>query len=113
MPTRRVYAKNFAMPLQRTGIMLHEGVYAGCIGPQYETPAEVENAAKARRRRRWHVDRSRSDPGRALGLEVAGFSCLTNLAAGLSKEKLSHEEVFETANKAAADFKRLVQAALP
>jgi purine-nucleoside phosphorylase len=49
---------------------------------------------------------------RALGLEVAGFSCLTNLAAGISKEKLSHNEVLETGKKAAQDFARLLQGAL-
>jgi purine-nucleoside phosphorylase len=43
---------------------------------------------------------------------TAGFSCLTNLAAGLSKEKLTHEEVLETGNEAAADFARLLRAAL-
>jgi purine-nucleoside phosphorylase len=47
---------------------------------------------------------------RALGLEVAGISCLTNLAAGISKEKLSHDEVLETGKKATQDFARLLQA---
>jgi purine-nucleoside phosphorylase len=47
-----------------------------------------------------------------LGLEVAGFSCLTNLAAGLPQEKLSHQEVLEVGRKAAADFAKLLQAAL-
>jgi purine-nucleoside phosphorylase len=46
---------------------------------------------------------------RALGVEVAGFSCLTNLAAGLSQEKLSHEEVLEVGKKAATNFARLLQ----
>jgi purine-nucleoside phosphorylase len=49
---------------------------------------------------------------RAFGLEVAGFSCLTNLAAGLSKEKLSHEEVLEVGKRAAADFALLLGKAL-
>jgi purine nucleoside phosphorylase len=45
---------------------------------------------------------------RALGVEAAGFSCLTNLAAGISKEKLSHDEVLETGKKAAQDFALLL-----
>jgi purine-nucleoside phosphorylase len=49
---------------------------------------------------------------RALGLKVAGFSCLTNFAAGISKEKLSHNEVIETGKQAAGDFARLLQAGL-
>jgi purine-nucleoside phosphorylase len=48
---------------------------------------------------------------RALDLEVAGFSCITNLAAGLSKDHLSHEEVLETGKNAAAKFVRLLSAA--
>jgi purine-nucleoside phosphorylase len=46
---------------------------------------------------------------RALGLEVAAFSCLTNLAAGLSKDKLSHDEVLETGKLAAIAFTRLLE----
>jgi len=49
---------------------------------------------------------------RALALEVAGFSCLTNLAAGVSKEKVSHEEVLEVGNNAATVFAKLLKAAL-
>jgi purine-nucleoside phosphorylase len=45
---------------------------------------------------------------RALDLEVAGFSCLTNLAAGLSKEKFSHDEVLEVGKKAATNFAKLI-----
>ena len=50
---------------------------------------------------------------RALGLEVAGFSCITNLAAGLSAEKLSHKEVLGMGTKAAEDFARLLADAMP
>ena len=46
---------------------------------------------------------------RALGLEVAGFSCLTNLAAGISTAKLSHDEVQAIGKRAAADFTRLLR----
>jgi purine-nucleoside phosphorylase len=47
---------------------------------------------------------------RALGLEMAGFSCLTNFAAGLSPGKLSYDEVLETGRNAATDFARLLKA---
>jgi purine-nucleoside phosphorylase len=50
---------------------------------------------------------------RALGLEVAAFSCLTNFAAGISQTTLSHEEVLETGKAAAGEFGRLLAAALP
>ena len=50
---------------------------------------------------------------RALEMEVAGFSCLTNWAAGITGEPLSHEGVLRTGRAAAADFARLLGAALP
>ena len=49
---------------------------------------------------------------RALGPEVAGFSCLTNLAAGLSKKNLATVRFLETGNNAAVDFAQLLKAAL-
>jgi len=49
---------------------------------------------------------------RALGLEVAGFSCLTNWAAGIGDSPLSHEEVLETGKSAVAEFARLLNSAL-
>lgn len=93
-------------------ITLHEGVYAGLLGPQYETPAEV------RMLRRLGADAIgmstvlEAIQGRALGLEVAGFSCLTNWAAGISGAPLSHEEVLDTGKHAADAFARLLKEAL-
>jgi purine-nucleoside phosphorylase len=48
---------------------------------------------------------------RALGLEVAGFSCLTNWAAGIGTVKLSHDEVLQNGKAASANFVKLLQAA--
>ena len=47
-----------------------------------------------------------------MGMKICGISCITNMAAGLGHEKLSHSEVQETADRVAADFKRLVTAVL-
>ena len=93
-------------------IVLHQGVYAGGLGPQYETPAEVRMLQKLGADAVGMSTVLEVIQARALGLEVAGFSCLTNLAAGLSNEKLSHEEVLEVGKKAAADFARLLAVAL-
>jgi len=107
----RLHEKFRAAP-KPIGMVLHEGVYAGGVGPQYETPAEV------RMLQGFGADAVGMSTvleviqARALGLEVAGFSCLTNLAAGLSKEPLSHGEVLEVGKKAAADFARLLKNAL-
>ncbi|HLW34128.1 MAG TPA: purine-nucleoside phosphorylase [Chthoniobacterales bacterium] len=94
------------------GMVLHEGVYAGCLGPQYETPAEVRMLQNLGADAVGMSTVLEVIQARALGLEVAGFSCLTNLAAGLSKEPLSHQEVLEVGKKAAADFAQLLTAAL-
>ena len=42
------------------------------------------------------------------GMEICGISCITNMAAGVTNEKLSHKEVQETADRVAKDFESLV-----
>lgn len=107
----RLHEKFRAAP-KPIGMVLHEGVYAGGVGPQYETPAEVRMLQKLGADAVGMSTVLEVIQARALGLEVAGFSCLTNLAAGLSKEKLSHQEVLEVGKKAAADFAQLLQKCL-
>ncbi len=104
--------EEFRAAAQKIDIVLHEGIYAGSIGPQYETPAEVRMFQKLGADAVGMSTVLEVIQARALGLEVAGFSCLTNLAAGLSKEKLSHEEVLQVGKKAAAHFSTLLKAAL-
>jgi purine-nucleoside phosphorylase len=104
--------EKFRAAARKIDIVLHEGVYAGGVGPQYETPAEVRMLQKLSADAVGMSTVLEVIQARALGLEVAGFSCLTNLAAGLSKEKLSHEDVLEVGKKAAANFARLLSAAL-
>lgn len=92
----------------REGIRLHEGVYAGVLGPSYETPAEV------RMLERFGADAvgmstvPEALAARALGVPCFGVSCITNYAAGVAAGSLSHEEVLETTRRAADDFRRLV-----
>jgi purine-nucleoside phosphorylase len=104
--------EKFRAAARKIDIVLHEGVYAGSIGPQYETPAEVRMLQKLGTDAVGMSTVLEVIQARALGLEVAGFSCLTNLAAGLSKQKLSHEEVLKTGKKVAAEFARLLNASL-
>lgn len=92
----------------RCGIEMKEGVYVQFTGPNYETPAEVRLA------RSWGGDAvgmstaCEAMAARHMGLEVCGISCITNLAAGLSKQELNHKEVQETADRVAVSFKALV-----
>jgi purine-nucleoside phosphorylase len=102
----------FAAAAREIGMVLHQGVYAGLLGPQYETPAEVRMVQTLGADALGMSTVLDALQARALGMEVAGFSCLTNLAAGISPTKLSHEEVLETGKAAATQFGKLLNAAL-
>jgi len=93
-------------------IALHEGVYAGLLGPQYETPAEVRMLRTVGADAVGMSTVLEAIQARALGLEVAGFSCLTNWAAGLSGQSLDHHEVLETGRMAAEQMMRILRRAL-
>ncbi|MEY2479486.1 MAG: purine-nucleoside phosphorylase [Verrucomicrobiota bacterium] len=103
--------ENFRAAAAKIDIKLQEGVYAGVLGPQYETPAEVKMLRSLGADAVGMSTVLETIQTRALGLEVAGFSCLTNLAAGLSKEKLSHEEVLAIGKSSAQDFAKLLDTA--
>jgi purine-nucleoside phosphorylase len=93
---------------QKCNIDLKEGVYVQFTGPSYETPAEVRLA------RAWGGDAvgmstaCEAMAARHMGLEVCGISCITNLAAGMTKQELNHKEVQETADRVAKYFKALI-----
>lgn len=104
--------EQFAKAARKIDIVLHQGVYAGLLGPHYETPAEVRMLQKLGADAVGMSTVLETIQARALSLEVSGFSCVTNFAAGISPGKLSHDEVLATGKKAAADFARLLQAGL-
>jgi purine-nucleoside phosphorylase len=91
---------------------LHEGVYACVPGPQYETPAEVRMLRTLGADAVGMSTVFEAVQARALGLRVAAFSCLTNWAAGVSSEPLSHDEVMDTGRQAASALVGLLQDAL-
>lgn len=92
----------------RRGIALKEGVYAFAQGPMFETPAEI----RALRVLGADAVGMSTVPevimARHCGIKVLGISCITNMAAGVLEQKLSHEEVMETAGKIEKDFAWLV-----
>lgn len=95
------------------GIPLHEGVYASLLGPQYETPAEIRMLRTLGADAVGMSTVLETIQARALGMEVAAFSCLTNWAAGISGEALSHEEVTGTGKGAAGALIGIFHRGLP
>lgn len=93
-------------------VTLHEGVYAGLLGPQYETPAEVRMFRTLGADAVGMSTVLEAIQARALKMEVAGFSCLTNWAAGISGQALDHHEVLETGKAAAEQMMRILRKAL-
>jgi purine-nucleoside phosphorylase len=103
----------FRQSATETGVPLHEGVYASLLGPQYETPAEIRMLRALGADAVGMSTVLETIQARALGLEVAAFSCLTNWAAGISGEELSHQEVTDTGRAAAGSFAAIFERALP
>jgi len=93
----------------RLGIPLHEGVYAGNRGPQYETPAEVRMLRTMGADAVGMSTVLEAIQARALGMRVAAFSCLTNWAAGTNSQPLDHHEVMEMGHQAASAMIRLLR----
>lgn len=90
------------------GIPLRDGVYAGLLGPSYETPAEVRMLERLGADAVGMSTVPETIVARAIGMRVAGVSCITNLACGISTIPLSHDEVLETTTRVARDFENLV-----
>ena len=89
-------------------ITLHEGIYLATTGPCYETPAEIRAFATIGADAVGMSTVPEAIIARQLGLRIIGFSCITNLAAGLSDGPLSHDEVSQTADKVRDTFARLL-----
>jgi purine-nucleoside phosphorylase len=91
------------------GIPLQEGVYGALLGPSYETPSEVRMLATLGADAVGMSTVPEVLVARALGMRVAGISCVTNLASGISPHALSHAEVLETTTLVAERFESLVE----
>lgn len=102
--------ERFRSAADSLGRQLHEGVYAGLLGPQYETPAEVRMLRTLGADAVGMSTVLEAIQARALGLEVAGFSCLTNYATGVGAHELNHAEVLQVGRRAAEDFRPLLDA---
>jgi len=94
-------------------LTLHEGVYLALRGPNYETPAEIH----AFRALGADLVGMSTVPevlaARHSDIRVLGISCVTNMAAGVTGEALTAEEVFETADRVKNDFVALLKSVIP
>lgn len=94
---------------RRLGLSLEEGVYAGLIGPSYETPAEVRMLERLGADAVGMSTVLEVVAARANGIRCLGISTITNLAAGISPVALSHAEVMETAAQVGRELGDLVE----
>src|SRR3989449_302802 len=105
----RALAREVALQQQ---IGLEEGVYAALLGPSYETPAEIRMLARLGADAVGMSTVPEVIAARARGIRCLGFSSITNVAAGLSAQKLSHLEVLEAGKQVAGQLEQLIRGVL-
>jgi len=109
----RAYDKDLARLLHRAagaaGPKLRSGVYLAVCGPSYETPAEIRAFGRLGADAVGMSTVPEAIVARQCGLRVAAVSCITNLAAGRSRQNLSHAEVLDTAERVKSLAARLLK----
>jgi len=98
---------------ERMGKTLYQGVYAGLLGPSYETPAEIRYLRTIGADLVGMSTVPEVIAARHMGVNVLAISCVTNMAAGIVDQAINHEEVLETGERVKGDFVGLLRAALP
>jgi purine-nucleoside phosphorylase len=95
------------------GIELKDGVYAGVLGPSYETPAEIRYLRSIGADLVGMSTVLEAIAATHAGMRVLGISCVTNLAAGMLPQKLSHGEVLATGERVRGTIVKLLTAVIP
>jgi purine-nucleoside phosphorylase len=113
----QAYAKSYRDMAQAAarnlGMTLHEGVYVALLGPSYETPAEIEYLRRIGADLVGMSTVAETIAARHMGIKVLAISCVTNMAAGILDQPLSHTEVIETGERVKTTFEALLRAVLP
>ena len=91
-------------------ILLRKGVYIQFTGPAYETPAEIRMAGMLGADAVGMSTACEAVAANHMGMKICGISCVVNMAAGIQKTPLSHEEVKEMGNRKSEEFRRLMLA---
>lgn len=94
-------------------LTIHRGVYAGLSGPSYETPAEIRMLRILGADAVGMSTVSEVIIANHMGVRCLGISCITNMAAGVLKQKINHEEVMLTGERVKNDFIRLLREIIP
>ncbi len=89
-------------------ILLREGIYLQLTGPSFESPAEIRMLRMMGADAVGMSTVVEAITANHLGMKICGISCVCNLAAGMTENPLTHEEVQEAANQAAPKFKKLI-----
>ncbi len=90
------------------GVPVTHGVYAGLLGPSYETPAEIRYLRAIGADAVGMSTVPEAIAARHMGLEVLGISCISNMAAGVLPEPLNHADVLETTRRVRGAFMALL-----
>ncbi len=111
------YDKTYRLAAQeegaKIGMTLYEGVYAALRGPSYETPAEIKYLRTIGADLVGMSTVFEVIAARHMGIRVLAISCVTNMAAGILDQPLSHQEVMETGERVKTGFEALLRAVLP
>ncbi|MCD6449595.1 MAG: purine-nucleoside phosphorylase [Thermotogaceae bacterium] len=111
-PFDKEWMRKVKEKLNKDGKRINEGVYVWSLGPSYETPAEI----KAFRKLGADMVGMSTVPeviaAAHAELKVLGFSCITNMAAGVLEEPLKHEDVIRVANMVKDKFAQIIKVAL-
>jgi purine-nucleoside phosphorylase len=98
---------------RRIGLNMRKGVYVGLLGPSFETPAEIRMFRTLGADAVGMSTVLECIAANQMGVKVLGISCLTNMAAGILPQKISHEEVLETGVMVRGTLVKLLTALLP
>jgi purine-nucleoside phosphorylase len=109
----REYQEAAIAEAREMGLELRRGIYAGLSGPSYETPAEIRMLRLLGADAVGMSTVPEAIVARQMGVRVLGFSCITNMAAGVLDKPINHEEVIETGERVRETFAELLRRVIP